>query len=64
MSNNAENIMRKAIDLLNNNQQAEARPLLEEYTKLCPKDTEGWRLAAQVDLNFFHDADKAYDEAH
>lgn len=46
--------MKKALDLLNNNQLREARPLLEEYIKLCPKEFEGWRLAAQVDLNFFH----------
>ncbi|EGN57450.1 hypothetical protein PRBRB14_21870 [Hallella multisaccharivorax DSM 17128] len=62
MSDNAKDIMKKALDLLNNNQLEEARPLLEEYIKLCPEESEGWRLAAQVDLNSFHDVDKAYDE--
>lgn len=62
MSDNAKDIMKKALDLLNNNKLEEARPLLEEYIKLCPQESEGWRLAAQVDLNFFHDVDKAYDE--
>lgn len=62
MSDNAKDIMKKALDLLNNNQLEEARPLLGEYIKLCPNDSEGWRLAAQVDLNFFHDVDRAYDE--
>lgn len=62
MSDNSKDIMKKALDLLNNNQLEEARPLLEEYIKLCPKESEGRRLAAQVDLNFYHDADKAYDE--
>ena len=62
MSDNAKDIMKKSLDLLNNNQLEEARPLLEEYTRLCPNDSEGWRLAAQVDLNLFHDVDRAYDE--
>lgn len=55
MSDNAKDIMKKALDLLNNNQLEEARPLLEEYIKLNPKESEGWRLAAQVDRNIHQD---------
>lgn len=62
MSNNIDPIMQEALDLLNQDKLAEARPLLDKYLKSNPDDSEGWRLAAQVDLNFYKDVDKAYDE--
>lgn len=61
MSNNIDPIMQEALDLLNQDKLAEARPLLDKYLKSNPDDSEGWRLAAQVDTNFYKDVDKAYD---
>ena len=62
MTNNTDPIMQEALSLLNQNKLSEARTLLDQYLKAHPNDSEGWRLAAQVDLNYYKDADKAYDE--
>lgn len=48
--------------LCNQGKLDEARTKLESYLKDYPKSSEGWRLAAQIDLNHFEDIDKAFDE--
>lgn len=56
------NKLQQAIDLCNHNEFDKALPLLEEAIKERPKDSEAWRLLAQVHWNHMHEPDKAYDE--
>lgn len=48
--------------LCNDSKFEEARKLLDELIKEDGTFSDAWRLAAQIDLNEFHDVDKAYDE--
>lgn len=56
------NKLQRALDLCNNNDFDKALPLLEEITKEEPRNSEAWRVLAQIHWNHMHDVDKAYDE--
>lgn len=51
-----------ALELCKKNKFDEALPILEEITKANPKDSEAWRVMAQIHWNHMHEPDKAYDE--
>ena len=54
--------LQHALDLCNKNQFDKALPILEEITKNDPRNSEAWRVLAQIHWNHMHEADKAYDE--
>lgn len=54
--------LQQALDLCNRNEFDKALPLLEALVKEDPKDSEAWRVLAQVHWNHMHQADKAFDE--
>ena len=56
------NKLEQALDLCNKKEFDKAIPLLEEAVKDNPKDTEAWRVLAQIHWNHLHDPEKAYDE--
>ena len=56
------NRLQQALDLCNKNEFDKALPLLEEAVKDNPKDSEAWRVMAQIHWNHMHEPDKAYDE--
>ena len=56
------NKLQQALDLCNKNEFDKALPLLEEAVKDNPKDSEAWRVIAQIHWNHQNNPDKAYDE--
>ena len=56
------NRLNQALDLCNKNEFEKALPLLEEAVKDNPKDSEAWRVMAQIHWTHMHEPDKAYDE--
>ncbi len=54
--------IQQALDLCNKNDFEKAKTLLEEIIKEDPKNSEAWRILAQIHWTHFHEADKAYDE--
>lgn len=54
--------LQHALDLCNKNQFDKALLILEEITKNDPRNSEAWRVLAQIHWNHMHEADKAYDE--
>lgn len=56
------NKLQQALDLCNKNEFDKALPLLEEAIKDNPKDSEAWRVLAQIHWFHQNQPDKAYDE--
>jgi len=56
------NKLEQALDLCNKNEFDKALPLLEEAIKDNPKDSEAWRVLAQIHWFHQNQPDKAYDE--
>ena len=56
------NKFQQALDLCNKNEFDKALPLLEEAVKDNPKDSEAWRVLAQIHWFHQNQPDKAYDE--
>ena len=56
------NKLQQALDLCNKNEFDKALPLLEEVVKNNPKDSEAWRVLAQIHWFHQNQPDKAYDE--
>ena len=54
--------LQHALDLCNKNKFDEALPILEEITKVDPKNSEAWRTLAQLHWFHQHDPEKAYNE--
>ncbi len=54
--------LQQALDLCNKNKFDEALPILEEITKVDPKNSEAWRTLAQLHWFHQHDPEKAYNE--
>lgn len=54
--------LQKALDLCNKNEFDKALPLLEEIVKTNPRESEAWRVLAQIHWNYSHEPNKAYDE--
>lgn len=54
--------LQHALDLCNKNKFDEALPILEEITKVDPKNSEAWRALAQLHWFHQHDPEKAYNE--
>lgn len=51
-----------ALELCNKQRFDEALPILEEITQSDPKNSEAWRVLAQLHWNHYHEPEKAYDE--
>lgn len=56
------NKLQQALDLCNKNEFDNALILLEDIIKTDPKESEAWRVMAQIHWNHMHEPDKAYDE--
>ena len=56
------NKLQQALDLCNKNEFDKALPLLESVIKENPKESEAWRVMAQIHWNYMHETEKAYDE--
>lgn len=56
------NKLQQALDLCNKNEFDKALPLLEEAVKDNTKDSEAWRVLAQIHWFHQNQPDKAYDE--
>lgn len=54
--------LNNVIALCNSHKFDDARNLLDEIIAEDKNYSEAWRLAAQIDLNEYHEVDKAYDE--
>ena len=54
--------MQRVLDLCNKSEFDKALPLLEEIVKKEPKNSEAWRIMAQIHWNHMQMPDKAYDE--
>ena len=56
------NRFQQALDLCKKNEFDKALTLLEEEIKSDPKESEAWRVLAQIHWNHMHEPEKAYDE--
>lgn len=56
------NRLQQALDLCNRSEFDKALGLLEKITKEDPKNSEAWRLLAQLHWNHQHNPDLAFDE--
>ena len=56
------NKLQQALDLCNKNEFDKALTLLEAVVDEDPKNSEAWRVLAQIHWNHTHQVDKAYDE--
>lgn len=54
--------LQQVLDFCNKNEFDKALPLLNEIVKDNPKESEAWRIMAQIHWNHMNMPDKAYDE--
>ncbi len=56
------NKLQQVLDLCNHSEFDKALALLDEIIKSDPKNSEAWRVLAQIHWNYKQEPDKAYDE--
>jgi Tfp pilus assembly protein PilF len=62
MKKSMEATFQQVLDYCNKGEFEKALPLLDEIIKENPKESEAWRILAQIHWNYNNEPDKAFDE--